>query len=336
MTEETREELAALLALDGLEGDELEQALRLRREDPQFAALVDELEQAAMLMADAVPPATPSPALKQRLFKQLDTLPPADTGNAPAATTRLVGMSAAPAELAAATPTRQPAAGWLPGWAGWAAALALAIATGWTLVDRRQLADAHHRLATDKAGVRTALAAAEQRLLEIPELQARIDAARAELAEARTRSEELTDRLAEREMELARTAGALEDSAAELARLRQSNQLARTRIASLEATVEAYQTARVVVIWDEEAKRGVVQIEGLPELDAEQDYQFWVVDPNQEQPVDAGTIELDESGSARVDFEPRRPIAEASMFAISIEAAGGVPFNEGPIVLAGQ
>ena len=337
MTPEQREELAALLALDCLEGDELEQALRLRRDDPEFAALVDELEQTAMLMVETVAPVTPAPALKRRLLEQLDAESATGADDLPAPG-KVVGLPAAapansPPPVAPAPTVDAP---FRASWIGWAAALALALAIGWLLVDRRQLLESNDRLANSEAETRAALVEAELQLQQVPQLQGQLAAARSELAETERRSQELAAMLDDREMELATATAELEDSATELARLRQRDQLARTRIASLEATLEAYQTARVVVIWDEETKRGVVQIEGLPELDAEQDYQFWVVDPNQEQPVDAGTIELDETGSARVDFEPRRPIAEAAMFAISIEAAGGVPFNEGPIILAGR
>ncbi|RYD30791.1 MAG: anti-sigma factor, partial [Verrucomicrobiaceae bacterium] len=97
-----------------------------------------------------------------------------------------------------------------------------------------------------------------------------------------------------------------------------------------------YKGTRAVVVWDPTNSQGQIQLANLPQLDAEKDYQLWIVDPAQKNPVSAGLIHRAADGSAKVPFQPVQVISTAAAFAISIEKAGGVPVGEGPIVILGK
>lgn len=121
----------------------------------------------------------------------------------------------------------------------------------------------------------------------------------------------------------------------ELHASRDRDQLAKMKIATLSAQVEAYAKASAVIVWDPENQRGVIKLARVPQPDAGKDYQLWVIDPKYPQPVSGGVVSVSEEGIARVAFHPDKPISKADNFAISVEPAGGVPAPTGSIVLAG-
>jgi len=53
------------------------------------------------------------------------------------------------------------------------------------------------------------------------------------------------------------------------------------------------------------------------------DYQLWIIDPRYPSPVDAGILQVDDSGDGRVNFKARRPIQNANQFAVTEEIKGG-------------
>jgi anti-sigma-K factor RskA len=118
--------------------------------------------------------------------------------------------------------------------------------------------------------------------------------------------------------------------------LRNRDNFAKMKIATLSAQVEAYAKASAVIVWDPEKQRGVLKLAKLPPLEAGKDYQLWVIDPKYPQPVSGGVVAVNEEGIARVAFHPDKQISKADNFAISIEPAGGVPAPTGSIVLAGN
>lgn len=122
----------------------------------------------------------------------------------------------------------------------------------------------------------------------------------------------------------------------ELAKISSDRNLANLQIASLEGQLETYKGTRAVVVWDPTNSQGQIQLANLPQLDAEKDYQLWIVDPAQKNPVSAGLIHRAADGSAKVPFQPVQVISKAAAFAISVEKAGGVPVGEGPIVILGK
>jgi anti-sigma-K factor RskA len=122
----------------------------------------------------------------------------------------------------------------------------------------------------------------------------------------------------------------------EIARLEQRDLLSRIRIAGLQSQVDAYAKTSAIVVWNPDHQKGVLQFERLPALPANQDYQMWVIDPKQPQPVSAGLVPKGIDQERRVTFWPAKPVGASPKFAVSIEPAGGSATPRGQIVLVGQ
>ncbi len=122
----------------------------------------------------------------------------------------------------------------------------------------------------------------------------------------------------------------------DLATLQKRNALAEVKILMLKAQVSAFESATAVVVWDKERKDGVLQLDKLPPPAPGKDYQLWVIDPKNPQPVSAGVLTVSNNGPIRTSFSPQSPIGSASAFAISVEKAGGASKPEGPIILVGS
>jgi len=105
--------------------------------------------------------------------------------------------------------------------------------------------------------------------------------------------------------------------------LQQSNRLANMRIALLSAQLHADPKAVAVSVWDNERQSGVMVVHHLKPPPKGKDYQLWVIDPHYATPVDAGLLQVDQAGNARVDFKARRPIQSADQFAVTEEVKGG-------------
>ena len=175
-------------------------------------------------------------------------------------------------------------------------------------------------------------------------LQSQISGLRSKVEESMkasaARAEAMEKQLAARDQEtaalkqlLAERTQATEQLRVELAKATKANDSAKMQIAMLQSTVAEYQQGVAVVVWNPEKQEGILKLEKMPPVEAGKDYQLWVVDPAHKTPVNAGIVKVDEKGFAKVDFKPTLDIEKANNFAISIEQAGGVPENKGPIVL---
>jgi anti-sigma-K factor RskA len=122
----------------------------------------------------------------------------------------------------------------------------------------------------------------------------------------------------------------------DLAVLQKRNALAEMKIMMLKAQAAPFQSAIAVIVWDKDRKNGVLQLDNLPPPGPGKDYQLWVIDPKNPQPVSAGVLTVLNNGPIRTSFWPRGPIGSASAFAISLEKTGGAPKPEGEIILAGN
>ncbi len=118
--------------------------------------------------------------------------------------------------------------------------------------------------------------------------------------------------------------------------LRNRDEFAQMKIATLTAQNEAYARGSAVVVWDAEKQRGVIKLSNVPRAAAGKDYQLWVLDPKYPQPVSAGVVPVGDDGLTRVSFTPERTVRSADKFAISIEREGGAPAPAGPIILLGN
>jgi anti-sigma-K factor RskA len=181
----------------------------------------------------------------------------------------------------------------------WAAAAGLAIAAVWFGVRSNGLQAANDSLATQR---------------ELAEVAARL--AKSQLAERTLLAEQMIADLRNQ--------------------LRTSEDLGRLRVTALASLLGNSPEARAIAVWDPSQATGLLTVEKLPAISAEQDYQIWVIDPQYPIPVDGGVFKPDAEGRATLTFKGDKPIQKVSAFAISLEKKGGVPKAEGPLVLLGK
>ena len=118
--------------------------------------------------------------------------------------------------------------------------------------------------------------------------------------------------------------------------LKTQGDLAHFKITTLASMLNNSPQALAVAVWDPAKQEGVLQVEKLPALATNQDYQLWVVDPQYPIPVDGGVFTVNPSGGARVAFKSKQPVNVINAFAVTLERKGGVPKAEGPFVLLGK
>lgn len=123
----------------------------------------------------------------------------------------------------------------------------------------------------------------------------------------------------------------------ELAGLRRTLDLAALKIVRLASPPGHSSEAEAIIVWDAEKQEGLLVASHLPAIAENQDYQLWLVDPQDSTPVDGGVFRVDTaSGQARVTFRPGKPAVTVAKFAVSVERKGGVPKAESPMVLLSQ
>lgn len=113
--------------------------------------------------------------------------------------------------------------------------------------------------------------------------------------------------------------------------------LAQISFCSLQPTLPEKALPSASVAWDHSRGLGVVRLEHLEPPAAGKDYQLWVVAEGVAKPVSAGVVHVDSQGAGRSVFKPvTAGRAAAQAFALSLEDAGGVEENKGPILLMGK
>lgn len=127
----------------------------------------------------------------------------------------------------------------------------------------------------------------------------------------------------------------LASAQAELAEWKSKNALSQVKIAQLNSLIENSPKAAAVSMWDQQKQEGMLVVQDLPPASADQDYQLWVIGP-QQGAVDAGVFKVDEKGNAHISFKPKSPVANPGQFAVTLEKKGGVPKAQGKAVLAGS
>jgi anti-sigma-K factor RskA len=121
------------------------------------------------------------------------------------------------------------------------------------------------------------------------------------------------------------------------AQLRSQGDIARFKITTLASMLKNSPQAVAVAVWDPAKQEGVLKVDKLPPLKANQDYQLWVVDPQYPNPVDGGVFTVEPgTGNARMAIKAKQPVGAVSAFAVTLERKGGVPKAEGPFVLLGK
>ncbi len=123
--------------------------------------------------------------------------------------------------------------------------------------------------------------------------------------------------------------------AKDLSELKEKSALDQIQIARLNSELDSLYFG--FTVWDGQSEEGVVRVYNLPTLDIElQDYQMWVISPDQPAPISAGVFQVDQSGNGEYRFSSNIQISDVNAFAISREQKGGSPSPLGPILLSGS
>lgn len=81
------------------------------------------------------------------------------------------------------------------------------------------------------------------------------------------------------------------------------------------------------VVWSAREQRGFMRFTGLAANDPRQSqYQLWIFDAKRDEkfPVDGGVFDVPASGEVVIPIDARVPVSEATLFAVTVEAPGGV------------
>lgn len=343
MNDERHQDLAALHALNLLEGDELHNFEAELAANPELQQLTSAWRDTAASLAYTAPATPPPASLKERLFASLEakldpvTDPERKVIRPPVATFRA----------------------FIP----WAIAACFAVLATW-FAARLMTTEATLDVLRDETRVATTalksqrLAAERDRLLagsHVSDLTTQLDARGAKLGEAERQLASLRGQLGERERavaaleqridalagasaEIGRQLGEAYQQVAQLAReLKARGEIAELKITALASLLGNSPEAKAIAIWDPLKQEGMLQVDKLPALAANEDYQLWVVDPQYPDPVDGGVFTVDSTtGTARVQFHARQAVRAINAFAVTRERKGGVPKAEGPFVLLGK
>ncbi|MDP3070272.1 MAG: anti-sigma factor [Opitutaceae bacterium] len=332
MIDERHEELAALHALDLLEGAELAAFERALAADPKLQALVRELREASAALAHTAAAAPAPAALKARILATIDR-----------------------AERPAPDNVIRPGFGvWhiLP----WAAAACFGLSAVWlgqrASTAESQIVALRNEQTLTKVSLQTALQQLEiDRLVSakaIEETTQKLAAATSDLGSTRSllaaRDEQVTS-LSARITALASSATVLErqlgDTRQQVAQLtadlKAQGDLANYQITALASMIEGSPKSVAAAVWNPSKQEGVLKVENLPALAANEDYQLWIVDPRYPNPVDGGVFTVDpKTGARSISFKSKQPVEVINAFAVTRERKGGVPVAEGPFVLLGK
>jgi anti-sigma-K factor RskA len=299
MIDERQEELAALAALDLLEGAERAEFEAALARNPELARHVADLREACAALAHTCPAAQPPAGLKARVLQSCPVR---------------AAAAKAPARILP-----------FPSLLAWAVAAGLAVAAAWSgqlywtartendlLRDQQKLAD----LALQ--GARNQLN--EERIVnqrELADIRQQVTDTNRALVDA-------TQRAGDSARQMAVLAG----------QLKVASNLMRLKIVALSPTPSNTAKAVAVALWDAAKQEGMLDISKLPPLAAGQDYQLWALDPQYSAPVSSGVFQVDPvTCTACVTFKTAKPIKSGVRFAVSLERKGGDITPHGPILL---
>lgn len=329
MIDDPQQELAALYALDLLEGPEKSAFETALAADAKLRALVVQLRETSASLSLIAPQITPPAALKSRIREKIAATPSS--------------------VLRPPSSVFRPPSSVLRGFLPWAVAACLALACagiGQLYVSTRtqsallrdqaalaelELRSAHQQIEAERLLAQRQLTDAATQLTErerqLAALDERVAALTATSAEAGRAAAQLRERLAATDTQLSELRE----------KLQAQGDLAQFKIATLASLAGNSPEALAVAVWNPTTQEGILRVDHLPALASNQDYQLWVIDPAYPIPVDGGVFTVDPAtGHARINFRPNKPVTNATKFAVSLERKGGVPKAEGPIVLLGD
>jgi anti-sigma-K factor RskA len=327
MSDDLNEELAALYALDLLEGAEKAAFEAELARNPALRHRKDELRTAAADLARLAPPAEPPPELKARILSSV------------------AARSAAPAASRAHRAPVLPFASLIP----WAIAACLAVGVLWTarltltLHSENALMRNQQQLAElDLRALRNGVEA--ERLVrqhELEEAQRALADASRQVNESRQQLAQLRQDVDSARQKFADATRQAADAGRQIAllsqKLKQEGDLAQYKIATLASMLGNSPQALAVVVWNPMEQEGMLKLAKLAMPASDKDYQLWVIDPQYKDPVSAGLVAMDSAtGEAHVMFKTVKPIKTVAKFAISLEQKGGMPEPQGPIVMLSE
>ncbi len=304
--DERHEELAALNALGMLESDEKRVLNGASVADKELRDLSVELELTAAELAYLIAPVEPPADMKRRIRAKM----------------RSSGVKGAGLSR-----------GVVLGGIGWALAAALAVASVWLWQEREKLVQQVAAVSRAMAPVApTVPATATTEKKETRNIEEELKSLRGDFESKKTA---LSAEIAELSKRETAANARIAQLVAEAEALKQQEARSQLQIATLQSEVWEYRRSQMIVVWDAYKRQGVLLLDRMPRVEAGKDYQLWVVDPSKPDPVSAGVVTVDDKGVAKTAFKPIDAVGETVKFALSVEKKGGVPKNQGPIVLVG-
>lgn len=98
---------------------------------------------------------------------------------------------------------------------------------------------------------------------------------------------------------------------------------------------EATSAARAWLLFNPGTKQALLRVSGLPPLPPGKTYALWAFAGDR--PLPAGTLDVKSDAAAVLTLQGQEAFAaEPTRFAVTVEAAGGVPAPAGEVVLAGE
>ena len=298
---------AELYALGALDGDELTAFdAHLAIGCPVCERHLCATREVLTLLPRSLPPIAPPSRVRERLLEDIAT------------------------ESIAPQPTRR-----LPRRRWWMMGVSLLAAAGLLLVLSYQLYQTRREL-LQAQGVIAALRA------ELEQRQAALEAERRELRRTAELVTALQTELAKREetleaeqRELQRVEGVVANLQSELDERNESLRMlsSQVRVVRL-AGLAPSPGASAQLLWSSAPRRGLLLTSGLPQLPPNRVYELWAIAGNE--PVPAGTFEVDEAGHAFLRLPPLLGGKRFDKFAVTQEPAGGAPRPTGPMHLLGS
>src|SRR5262249_34133311 len=84
------------------------------------------------------------------------------------------------------------------------------------------------------------------------------------------------------------------------------------------------------VVWNNTKQQGVLRFKGLAKNDPSVDqYQLWIVDNSQKQPIDGGVFNVDsDTGDLVVPINAKARVVDPQAFPVTVEKPGGVVVSD--------
>jgi len=83
------------------------------------------------------------------------------------------------------------------------------------------------------------------------------------------------------------------------------------------------------VAWSTSLQTGVMRFVGLPPNDPSRfQYQLWIIDPEQQHPIDGGVFDIPTVGEYLVTIDPKIRVSSVAAFAVTLEKPGGVVVSD--------